>query len=261
MESLSFIPDFYDRFIVFMLIFARVSTMLTTLVFFRKLIFSTRVIAAFSAIISIYILINDPTKQLSNDLYSLNTVISILYQVLIGLMTAIVVNLILEVFLFMGQIISTQIGLNIISVLDPGIGVVTGLSQFYMNTAIFIFLMMNGHLFVIKTIAESFNYLPVYHFFSPNNLFHNILSYSGIIFSGSLLISMTVIITMILTNLSLAVMTKFAPQFNIFSIGIILLLLIGMVTVYLNFSYFVDDATSLVKDGLAFLSNILLSLR
>ncbi len=262
MEMLSFIPDFYDRFIVFMLIFARVSSLLMNISIFKKIIFSTRVMMAISVIISLYVLINDHSiKQLSNELYSLKTIYSIFYQVLIGLMTAIVVNLMFEVFLFMGQIISTQVGLNIISVFDPGIGMVSGISQFYVNTAIVIFLTMNGHLFVVKTIAESFQYLPIYHVFNPSGLFRDLLIYAGGIFSGALLLAMTVIVTMILTNMSLAAMTKFAPQFNIFSIGIIILLLIGLVTVYLNFNYFTNDATFLIKNGLAFLSNILLSMR
>lgn len=260
MDALTFIPAFYDKFIVFMLIFARISTLLMALTIFRKEMFATRVIVAFSVILSLYVLFNNPIKQMSNELYSVQTIYSIFFQILIGLTSAIIVNVIIEVFLYMGQVISTQVGMNIISVLDPSIGMITALSQFYVNTSILIFFMLNGHLFVIKTIVDSFNYLSIYHVFSPFHLFHDILGYAGIIFSGSLLISMTIIVTMMLTNISLAAMTKFAPQFNIFSIGIIILLVIGLIAVYFNFNYFVNDAIKLINDGLHFFSNKLLSL-
>ena len=81
----------------------------------------------------------------------------------------------------------------------------------------------------------------------------NVLSYSSVIFSGSIMLSMTIVITILLTNISLAVMTKFAPQFNIFSIGINMTLIMGLITIYVTYNLFLNQGGHIIVDGLNYL--------
>lgn len=234
--------------------FTRISAFLSTFILFRRDSITLRITISLSAILAVYVVLIDPTKQASTDVLSIPIFIQMLYQVFIGFISALILNIIFEVFVALGQIIATEIGLSIASLMDPRFGGITSLTHFYVITTSLIFLLLNGHLFALKAIVDSFVALPLYHTFVPKTLITDILTYSSIIFSSSVLLSITIIMTVLLTNISLAVMTKFAPQFNLFSIGINITLIIGLFSLYLTFDVLVEKTMVLIQEGLQFLT-------
>ena len=108
---------------------------------------------------------------------------------------------------------------------------------------------------------DSFKIIPLTSTFVNNSLLNDIFTYSGIIFSGAVTLSLTLVVIMLLTNISLAVMTRFAPQFNLFSIGINISLIMGLIAIFLTFGLFLDQGTSILSDGLTFLRHTLSSLK
>jgi flagellar biosynthetic protein FliR len=227
--------------------------MLTTFVLFRREIITTRILISLSGILALFGLISYSGDQIYYELYSLQMLLQIFIQVLIGVMSALILNIVFEVFIAIGQITSTQIGLSTASIIDPRFGYITSLSHFYMIVASLIFLLLNGHLFAIRTIMDSFNMLPIYQNFLPTHLFATIMKYAALIFSGSVMVSVTIIIVLLLMNIALAVMTKFAPQFNLFTVGINLQLILGLIVIYLTFRLFVDHSGGMLTEGLAYL--------
>jgi len=153
------------------------------------------------------------------------------------------------VFISTGQIISMQIGLSAASLFDPKFGMITSLTNFYLVVAMILFFGMNGHLMIIDVIVNSFTLVPANAFISN---FHGdaIFKYSSLIFLGGVLISMTIISAILITNICLAVMSKFAPQFNLFSVGLNMTLVIGLVCVYLTFNIVVNRGSAYMQDSI-----------
>lgn len=254
MNPADLIPYVFERFTIYILVFSRISALLTTFILFRDDMINRKVLLSFGSILSIFVLVFMGNNRIAIDVFSLRMIIEVFFQMFIGFIMGLILNIIFEVFAGVGQVISGQIGLGLASLFDPKLGTITTLTQFYMISVMLLFLLLNGHLFVIETMINSFSIIPIGNTLWPEHLINNILNYSGIIFSGSILLSITVIVAILATNFSLALMTKFAPQFNLFSIGINMTLVLGLICVYLTFGLFIDQGTNLIQDGLVFLT-------
>lgn len=255
MDSLSLLPSIYEKIIIFVLIFSRISTLFATFILFHRDRISSRLIISLSAILSFYVLLADETKPIYNEIFSIHFLMALFFQILIGFISGLILNLVFEVFVALGQIVSAQIGLSMASLIDPRLGNITSLTHFYVITISLIFLLLNGHLFIIKLILDSFSIIPLDHHFIPKGLISDVLTYSSVMFTGSILLSITLVMAILVTNLALAVMTKFAPQFNIFSIGINMTLIIGLVCIYVTFDFFIEKGGSLLVECMNFLSS------
>ena len=248
MDILSLIPSIYERLLAFVLVFSRISAMLSIFVLFRREMVTARIVVSLSAMLSIYVVLLHSISTRNMDLFSISMVTQELFQVFIGLMAGIIVNIVFDVFVACGQVISTQIGLGFASMVDPRFGTISNLTHFFMIFTALIFFYMNGHLFIIKTIIDSFNVLPLFQNFVPKDMLSAIMNYSSVIFSGGIILSISLVIAMLLSNVALAVMTKFAPQFNLFSIGINMTLILGLAFVYMTFPIIMSQAEKIIQD-------------
>lgn len=255
MNIIDLVPYIYDRFILFILIFTRISAFFTTFMLFRRDFVNAKIIISLSAILSVYAILFNQNIKITYDVFSLPMLLQELFQFFIGFISGLILNIVFELFSGMGQIISTQIGLSLASVIDPRLGSITHLTQFYMYSITLVFLFLNGHLLVIKTVMNSFTVLPVGHYFIPDQLITSVLNYSSVIFSGAMMLSITVVIAVLITNFALAMMTRFSPQFNLFSIGINMTLILGLYCVYLTFTLVVDKGAGFLHESITFLQS------
>jgi len=257
MDILNIIPYSYDKLILFILVMARISALLSTFVLFRKDYINTKILISLSSMVSFFAMITINNHQFKFELFSLTMFMLVIFEVFIGITAGLILNIVFEIFTAVGQIISTQVGFSMITLIDPRFGAITPLTLFYNYSAILIFLSLDGHLLILKIILESFQALPVNTTFIPSDLLLSILKYTKVIFSGSVALSIPLIVTMLLTNLTIAVMSRFAPQFNIFSIGINISIILGLVFVLLTFSMFADNGIRVIQDGLLYFQGIL----
>lgn len=258
MNILSYIPLIYAKFGLFILVFTRISSMFTTFILFRRDYVNSRIVISLSGVLAIYVVVADQMPYANLDLYSIKMLSQVFFEMFMGFVAGFILNVVFEVFSGFGQLVSTQIGLGMASLIDPKLGSITTLTHFYSFSAILLFLFLNGHLFIIEMILDSFSTIPVGKVFFPNKIISEMLSYSGIIFYGSVMLSISIIIAIMLTNFALALMSKFAPQFNLFSIGINLSLIIGLLYVYFSFSMFSEKGSVLIQGCLDLLQHIMM---
>jgi flagellar biosynthesis protein FliR len=253
MDIFNLIPLAYAKFIIFILAFTRISALFAVFILFRRDMVNAKIVIALAAVLSLYVLFSAAEIQFKYDVVSVSMASHMLVESLIGFMAGLILNLVFEVFSAFGQVASMQIGLGMASLIDPRFGNITMLTQFYNYSIMLIFLLMNGHLFVVKTIVDSFTSIPVGHVFMSTAMLHDVLNYSGIIFSGAIMLSITLVVAIILTNFAISIMSKFAPQFNLFSIGVNMTLVIGLIIIYMTFNIFVDNAVMVLQQGMEFL--------
>lgn len=252
MDTYLVLDKIYPLIINYMLITTRISTFIFTFNLFRKGMASVKVLISLAFIMSFYVIMLYDHSSIAIDVLSLHYFMATLTQIVIGFCGGLILNIAIEVFAAVGQIVSTQVGLSAASLFDPKFGMITSLTTFYIITFIVIFLAMNGHLIMLQAVISSFKVLPV-NILVTNFHGEAIAKFSSIIFTGSLLISLTIVAAILLTNISLAIMSKFAPQFNLFSVGLNMSILIGLVCVYLSFELMVDKSHDYVADVINFL--------
>lgn len=105
-------------------------------------------------------------------------------------------------------------------------------------------------------LVESFTLIPSVPVFKTQSLMH-LLNYTSILFKGIVMLSLSVIFALLLTNFTLALLTKFAPQLNLFSIGINISLLLCLLILYLGFDILVENGSVLCNELLFFIKKIL----
>nr|WP_234461595.1 flagellar biosynthetic protein FliR [Stutzerimonas stutzeri] len=189
------------------------------------------------------------------DSLSLEALLLIAEQLLIGVMLGFVLQLFFHVFIVSGQLLAMQMGLGFASMVDPANGVsVPVLGQFFNMLVVLLFLSVNGHLVVLEILAESFVTLPVGGGLSTNH-FWEVAGKLGWVLGAGLLLVLPAITALLVVNLAFGLMTRAAPQLNIFSIGFPLTLVLGLIIVWIGmadifaqYQVFVSEALMMLRE-------------
>ncbi|MGR9115083.1 MAG: flagellar biosynthetic protein FliR [Gammaproteobacteria bacterium] len=192
------------------------------------------------------------------DMFSYQGFIVALQQVLIGLTTGFIVQMVFAAVVFGGQGIAYSMGLGFASLVDPQNGQqVPVLSQFYVITSTLIFLGVDGHLMMIQMLLDSFASLPIASDgLEPFDIW-SIIAWSSRVFAGGLLLALPVIASLLLVNVSFGVATRAAPQLNIFSVGFPVTLLLGMLLVWATLPNILDQFNGILVDAYELLGQVL----
>jgi flagellar biosynthetic protein FliR len=159
------------------------------------------------------------------DALSIGSFLIVLQQVVIGTLMGFMFVLLMQLFVVAGQMISMQMGLGFASMVDPTNGVNTPiLSQIFLIGVTLTFLAMNGHLVMIEVIVESFRAWPISASIIGENsiephLLWDMLMRINWLFASAMLVALPVVTSVLIVNISFGVMTRAAPQMNVFSLG------------------------------------------
>ncbi len=156
----------------------------------------------------------------------------LLQQLTVGLFMGFTLKLVFGALELAGTVVSTQMGLGFAAISDPQHGgQIPVLSHFYLILTTLMFLGLDGHLQLIEMVASSFELVPI----SPDLLdigkLRDFVEWGGIIFSAALGVALPAIASLTVVNLALGVMTRAAPQLNIFAVGFPISLVLGFLVV------------------------------
>lgn len=216
--------------------FARISGLLMVMPLFGTRMVSQRVRLLLAVAITLVIVPVLPPFP-GPDALSLASLVIIFQQLLIGIALGFVVELVTQIFVIAGQLIAMQTGLGIATTVDPSQGAsVVVVSQWLLFMVSLVFLSLNGHLVLIEILADSFITLPVGFDGLGPEAFGLIVSWSGWMFAAALVIALPALTALLIVNLAFGVMTRAAPQLNIFSLGFPVTMLVGLLILWLSLS-------------------------
>lgn len=162
----------------------------------------------------------------------------LLQQIMVGLAMGFAMRLVFTAIEMAGDIMGMQMGLGFASFYDPVNSTNTQvIAQFLGIIAALAFLSMNGHLYMLATLAESFQAFPISTQMPAAGAMHTLVLWGGSVFSHALRLSLPLIAALLITNLALGILTRSAPQLNIFAIGFPITLVVGFVTLMLTLPY------------------------
>ncbi|GAA5316922.1 MAG: hypothetical protein AseanaTS_21260 [Candidatus Pelagadaptatus aseana] len=189
---------------------------------------------------------------------SLSSLMIVLQQVVIGLAVGFFLQVVFQVFVLAGQVVAMKMGLGFASMNDPANGVtVTVLSQYYLVMTTLLFLSVNGHLAVIELIVSSFTTLPISQQGLSAQDFWNIAASGSWLFSRALLIALPLLTALLVVNLAFGVMSRSAPQMNVFAVGFPITLVFGLFLMWVGQASFLPNFQTFVEEGFNFVHHLL----
>lgn len=168
------------------------------------------------------------------EVLSWQGLLSLLAQFLIGISMGFVMRILFTAVEMAGFMMGMSMGLGFASFYDPQAeGQTNAVAQFVTMLSLLIFISLDGHLIVVAVMLQSFETMPITTQHWQLNS-QAIASLGGHIFSQGLLMSLPVIASLLITNMALGILTKAAPQFNIFGIGFPITIGVGLLMIWLS---------------------------
>ncbi|GAB6040232.1 flagellar biosynthetic protein FliR [Endothiovibrio diazotrophicus] len=244
----------------FMWPFARISALVATMPLFGTDFAPMRVRLYLALALTLGIVPTlPPMPQI--DALSGEGVMVIAQQLVIGVSMGFFFQLIFAGFIIGGQTIAMKIGLGFSTMVDPIAGSqVPVLGMLYTILVGLLFLAFDGHLMVFELLADSFRLLPVGTEGIGREGFWEVVAFSGRMFRIALMMAITVIASLLVVMLAFGVVTKAAPQFNIFSVGMPIFMMIGFVVITITLPdvvpHFVEEMRAALETARKVVSGI-----
>jgi len=167
------------------------------------------------------------------DALSADAVVITLQQILIGVGLGFALTALWQLFVIAGQMIAMQMGLGFASMVDPANGVnVAVLAQIYIITITLLFLAMNGHLVAFEVFIESFRTLPIGLEGLGQAGVWQLVHRISWMFVSAMLVALPAVTAALIVSISFGVMTRAAPQMNIFALGFPIGLIFGLFAIW-----------------------------
>ncbi|MBL1292467.1 MAG: flagellar biosynthetic protein FliR [Thiotrichales bacterium] len=171
-------------------------------------------------------------------------------QIIIGLAMGLVLRFVFSALEVAGHLIGILTGLGFAQFIDPDSGVPTpAIGRLYTVIGSLLFLSLNGHIILILVVAKSFEVIPVSLVGLSADSVWQIIEWAAVMFAGGVTIALPAVATLLLVNVGFGVMTRAAPQFNIFSIGFAITITLGFIIVLFSLPYTGDQFVKLLELG------------
>ena len=173
-----------------------------------------------------------------------------IHQILIGLAMGFILQLVFAAVAIAGERVAMSMGLGFALMIDPQNGVqVPLLSSYYVLVATLLFLVLNGHLTLIGLLAESFQTLPIGLEGLAREDLWQLVEWASQMFAGAVLVALPMLASLLLVNIAFSLITRSAPQLNIFAVGFPITLLLGFILLLLTIHSLTPQFTQLLLDG------------
>lgn len=183
------------------------------------------------------------------EVFSWQGLLSLLAQFLIGISMGFVMRLLFTAVEMAGFMMGMSMGLGFASFYDPQAqGQTIAVGQFLTMLALMVFMSLDGHLIVVAVMLQSFETMPIgLEHWQLNS--QTIATLGGHIFSQGLMLSLPVVASLLITNMALGILTKAAPQFNIFGIGFPITISVGFLMTLLSLPALVNPVNRWLIDA------------
>lgn len=183
--------------------------------------------------------------------------IVLIQQIIIGLAMGFSIRIVFTAVEMAGEITGLQMGLGFATFFDPQqSGQVQLVGRFYGLLATLMFLAIDGHLQIIAILTHSFTTLPIGTEGISTTSFTALLNWGIKIFTLGLHLALPVLTALLITNLALGILTRAAPQLNIFAVGFPLTLGIGLLVMSWALPYFTPLLEQLFQESFSVMRSL-----
>ncbi len=175
----------------------------------------------------------------------------VLRELLIGLFLAFVLQAVMVSVRVAGEMIGTEMGFNMASLMDPTTGINTPIiTQFYEVFFFLGFLAVNGHHLLLKALQHSFERAPVGLLSLSGDLAWGAQALFAQTFGAGIAFAAPVLVLLFMTTLLVSLLARMVPQLNVMDVGFSARILVGIAALFV-FAPFLAPALEGLYDQLA----------
>lgn len=214
----------------YLLVLVRMSAFVMAAPFFGYRTIPNWVKAAISVWLSIVVIYTVPAVPLDYE-GVLGFSVLVLKEMIIGIVLGLMCNLCFYIVSFAGQIMDMEMGLSMANMYDPTTNIqVTVTGNIYNYFLMLMLVVTNMHYYIIRAITDSFSYFNIGEAIIRTDVLKNIMvDFMANYFLIAVRIVLPVFCCMLLINVILGVLTKAAPQMNMFAVGIQIKVIVGII--------------------------------
>jgi len=229
-------------FLTGLMVFIRIGAMLSFVPFYNSNSIPMLVRFTLALILTYIIFFNIEPYPFKEDESILYLFLFGFKEVLVGIIMGFTLNIVFQGIAFAGLLVGREMGLAMSSMFDPVSGndgniVATLLSM----TSVMVFVLINGHHFVVESLSYSFTVIPIGGFVVTESAYDLIIKYSGSIFILAVKIASPIIVAFFLIHLASGIVARVSPTFQVFfvllplkiGLGLFLLALVTPLYIYL----------------------------
>lgn len=232
MDILNFTFDELERW--FLMLFRIGSMMMVMPIFGYNSIPATARVGVAFLVTSILFPLH-PDMQLTLNPGVLEFFAVVLREVFIGLSIGLVTLFIFTGVQFAGHVMGHSMGFGMINAIDPfSEEHMPVLGQLLTMMTLVLFLLMNGHHFLIQAMDESFVRIPVGTGILSDQAIQGFLRLSADIFSIGIKVAAPVLISILVAEVALGIVARTVPQMNVWIIGFPLKIMVGLLTLMIS---------------------------
>lgn len=162
----------------------------------------------------------------------------VVQEILLGVLLGLTARLVFAAVEFGGQLIGLQMGLGIVSILDPQFETqVSVVSQLQFLLATLLFLAVGGDRMLLEAFAGNLDRIPPGHLAVTGPVLRALMGLAAEVFRLGLQIAAPVVVCLLATQVVLGVFARSVPQMNMLILGFPLQLLVGFLILGLGLSH------------------------
>lgn len=238
--------------VLFALILARVSALVATAPFFSAQTIPMSIKMGLVGILTLFVMVHSRTVPQVGDLNALRLIGLIGAEMLLGALMGTAVAVLFGALGMAGQLVGTQMGLSMANMMDPVSFQQTSLMGQVLNVmAILLLLVFDGHLMMLRALFESFEIAPVSQLVPQGPvILDDLVHLGGKMFEFGLRMAFPVVVAVLFINFGLAIVARTVPQVNVFQLGFILTISIGIVVLAASLPGFSQVFHRLIDDAI-----------
>lgn len=193
----------------------------------------------------------------ASDPMSLAGLAILAQQLVIGLAMGFAMRIVFAAAEMAGEITGLTMGFGFATFFDPQTRARTSvIAQLLALLTLMIFLALNVHLMMLSTLAHSFVSMPVTEQPIGTGGFRQIAIWGGVIFSSGVQLALPMIAALLITNIALGILTRAAPQLNLFGIGFPVTVGAGFLVVGLVLPFLATPLARMLEEAITFIRRI-----
>ena len=219
---------YVGQFVLFLLLFVRITSMIVVAPLLGHQSVPVYVKVGLGMFLS-FVLYPLMAGKAHVDLQLFAFIVAVLQEAAVGLLIGFATGLLFAGVRFAGELVSVHMGLSFATMLDPESNQNNAvIGEFlYLFTAL-IFILMNGHHFLLEALYLSYSAVPIASFSFSSVAGGKLIDLSAMVFVIGVKFAAPVIVAMFINNVALAILSKVVPQMNIFSVSFPLNIGVGL---------------------------------
>lgn len=190
-----------------------------------------------------------------------NFVILALKELLIGMALGYITLLFFSAVEIAGTLVDFQVGFSMGQIYDPSLGVnVSNYGRVYYWISIMIFFLADMHHQVITTLVQSYQWAPLDQLSFTHIGMEGIIKLFGYTFATAIQLAVPLIIVALLSELTLALISRTVPQINVLILGMPMKTLISLIFMFFFLSTLMGNIGDLFPEMIKYMNEWLYSL-